>query len=108
MSENNSLPRWPVLLWLILSQLLYLLLLLPWFIISGMSLLAFDAGVNAYNLTFVIVIWSYPLWPLLFSIRAWVAYARKNYKMSLVWTTVPLALILLVVVLIWGLAAAGF
>ena len=108
MSENIPVVGLPVLIWLILSQLIYLILLIPWGFASMMGVMAFDSGVNAYNLTFVGILWSYPVWPILFSILAWVAYAQQNAKMALIWTSAPLALILLGVVIFFVWAQMGF
>lgn len=108
MSENIPVVGLPVLVWLIFSQLLYLILLIPWGAASMMAVMAFDAGFNLYNLTFVGILWSYPIWPILFSILAWVAYARQNAKMAMIWTSVPLALVVLAVATFFILVEMGF
>ena len=107
-SENVTARRWPVLAWLILSQLLYVGLLLPWGFVSMMSVMAFDAGFNLYNLTFVGVLWSYPIWPVLFSILAWISFARRNNKKAAIFTTVPLAIVVLAVSVFFLLIELGF
>ena len=108
MSENISVVGWPVLAWLILSQLFYLVLLIPWGLASMMAVMAFDAGVNFYNLLFVGTLWSYPIWPILFSVLAWIAFAQHNAKMALIWTSVPLVLVVLAVIIFFVLGAMGF
>lgn len=44
MSENIPVIGWPVLVWLILSQLFYLVLLIPWGLASMMAVMAFDSA----------------------------------------------------------------
>lgn len=94
MSEQKSSPRWKIILWLAVSQIFYMLLLIPWAGVSMMSVMAFDEGINTQNVLFVGAIWSYPLWVILFSVLAWLAYKRGKDKAALVWTGIPLALIL--------------
>ncbi len=108
MSDNAPIRRWPALVWLIFSQLFYLGLLIPWSVASMMSVMAFDAGVSAQAVLFVGAIWSYPIWPLIFSILAWVAYARRSDKMAVLWTSVPLALVALAVAVFFILGEMGF
>jgi hypothetical protein len=108
MSENIPVIGWPVLVWLILSQLFYLVLVIPWGFASMMSIMAFDSGVNLYNLLFVGTLWSYPVWPILFSILAWIAYSQQNAKMALIWTSVPLVLVVLAVAAFFILAEMGY
>lgn len=108
MSVNPLARRWPVLVWLVLSQLVYLILFFPWMMASMMSVMAFDSGVNIYNTLFVGVLWSYPIWPILFSISAWVSFARGKDKNASILTAVPLLLIILAVVLFLTLTGLGF
>lgn len=82
-----------MLAWLIITQLLGLLSLLPWLVISGLSFMAFDAGYSITAVVFVGLIWSYPLLPIICSIVAWVAYARGQTTTALVSTSIPLLLI---------------
>lgn len=108
MSDNVTIRRWPALVWLILSQLFYLVLLIPWSVASMMSVMAFDAGISAQAVLFVGAIWSYPIWPLIFSTLAWVAYARRSDKMAVVWTSVPLVIVGLAVAVFFILIEMGF
>jgi hypothetical protein len=79
--------RKPVLIWLVASQLLALASLVFWLLIAGLSVMAFDAGVTAEAWVFVIAVWSYPVWPVVFAIAAWIAYARKKDKLAGVLST---------------------
>jgi hypothetical protein len=83
------------LLWLVASQALMLFSLVPWFIASGFSLIG-GAGGDQPGLARMIlfVVWAYPLVPLVFSIAAWVAFARRKYRKAIVLTSIPLALTL--------------
>jgi hypothetical protein len=108
MNDNTTARRWSVLAWLIVSQLLYAGLLFPWLFASMMSIMAFDAGVNLYNLTFVGVLWSYPVWPILFSILAWISFARRKDKWAAILTTVPLGIVVLAVSVFFLLIELGF
>lgn len=94
--------RRPILIWLIVSQLLAVASLLFWLVMAGLSVMAFDSGVSTEAWTFVIAVWSYPIWPIGFAIAAWIAYARKKDRLAGILTTItflPILLLLLVMVL---------
>jgi hypothetical protein len=87
---------------LIISQLLALASLVFWLFVAGISVMAFDSGSTPEAWTFVIAVWSYPVWPILFTIAAWIAYARKKDKLAAVLTTLtflPVLILILVIVL---------
>ena len=99
--EAKPATRRPVLIWLILSQTLALASLVFWLLVAGLSVMAFDSGVTPEAWTFVIVVWSYPIWPILFTIAAWIAYARKKDRLAGVLTTLtflPVLVLLLIIV----------
>ena len=101
-AEIQPKPRRPVLIWLIISKVLAAASLLFWLVMAGLSVMAFDSGVSAEAWTFVIAVWSYPIWPIGFAIAAWVAYARKKDKLAGVLTTLtflPVLLLILAMVL---------
>jgi hypothetical protein len=94
--------RRPVLIWLIISQLLALASLVFWLFAAGISVMAFDSGSTPEAWTFVIAVWSYPVWPILFTIAAWIAYARKKDRLAAVLTTLtflPVLILILFIVL---------
>lgn len=95
-----SQSRKPILIWLIVSQLLALASLVFWLLVAGLSVMAFDSGVTAEAWTFVIAVWSYPIWPLGFAIAAWIAYARKRDKLAGVLTTLTFLPVLALIVLL--------
>jgi len=76
--DANSKPRWPLLTWMIIAQLLTLGSLFLWLLVAGMSFMAFDGGATAEAWTLVGLVWLYPLWPLITSVGAWFAYARRR------------------------------
>ena len=95
--------RRPILIWLILSQLLAVGSLFFWLLMAGLSVMAFDSGVSAEAWTFVIAVWSYPIWPIGFAIASWIAYARKRDRLAGVLTTLTfLPVLLLLVVMVVG------
>jgi hypothetical protein len=94
--------RRPILIWLIASQLLALLSLIFWLLAAGLSVMAFDSGVTQEAWNFVIAVWAYPIWPILFAIAAWIAYARRKDRLAAVLTMLtflPVLVLILVIVL---------
>ena len=100
-----SRSRKPILIWLIASQLLALASLVFWLVIAGLSVMVFDSGITTEAWMFVIVVWSYPIWPIAFAIAAWIAYARKKDRLASFLTTFTF---LPVLVLILILASSSF
>jgi len=79
MNNTEEKPKRTVLLvWMIVSQALTLLSLLIWLLVAGLSVMAFDSGETPQAWTFVIAVWSYPIFPILMVIGAWIAYARRK------------------------------
>jgi hypothetical protein len=73
-----------------------------WLFAAGISVMAFDSGVTREAWTFVIVVWSYPIWPIVFASAAWIAYARKKDRLAGILTTrtfLPVLVLLLIIVL---------
>jgi hypothetical protein len=100
--DAKPISRQPILIWLIASQLLALASLFFWLFAAGISLMAFDSGVTREAWTFVLVVWSYPIWPTVFAIAAWIAYARKKDKLAGILTTLTFlpVLVLLPVIML--------
>lgn len=94
--------RKPILIWLIASQVLALLSLVVWLLIAGLSVMAFDAGVTREAWTFVIAVWSYPIWPIGFAVAAWVAYARKRDRLAGVLTALTFLPVLVLLIILAG------
>jgi hypothetical protein len=77
-------------IWLIVSQVLYLLALLPWLIMAGFAFMMFDSGFSVKALLFASGIWTYPLVALSCAILAWLLYGWGNTTGALVATSVPM------------------
>lgn len=74
-------PKWP---WisLIVLQTAQLLTLLPWLMMAGLAVMAFDAPDSTKHWqpwAFVLAIWSYPLWLVLAAAASWVLFAFRRY-----------------------------
>jgi len=67
--------------------------------------MAFDSGVTQDAWNFVIAVWLYPIWPIVFAVAAWLAYARKKDKLAGVLTTLTFLPILVLIIII---ASANF
>lgn len=74
---------------LVISQFFYLLFLIPWLLIFGLSFMSFDGGVNAFNSAFVLGIGLYPVAFLICSIFAWVLHRRKQ-RVAIILNCIPL------------------
>jgi len=103
--ETNPPSRRPILIWLIVSQVLALASLFFWLLMAGLSVMAFDSGVTQDAWNFVIAVWLYPIWPIVFAVAAWLAYARKKDKLAGVLTTLTFLPILVLIIII---ASANF
>jgi hypothetical protein len=103
MSENaeKPKPRKALVIWLILSQLLAIASLLIWLLVAGLSVMAFDSGVTKEAWTVVIVVWSYPIFPLLMVIAAWVAFARRKNILSAVFSGLSFAPPIFLYLFLW-------
>lgn len=102
-TETTFPSRKPILIWLIISQVLAVASLFFWLLMAGLSVMAFDSGVSTEAWTFVIAVWSYPIWPIVFSIAAWIAYARKKDRLAGVLTTFTfLPVLVLIAVIVIG------
>jgi hypothetical protein len=98
--ESKPASRRPILIWLIISQLLALASLVFWLFAAGISVMAFDSGSTPEAWTFVIAVWSYPIWPIIFTIATWIAYARKKDRLAAVLTTLTFLPVLVLILII--------
>ncbi|WP_342599198.1 hypothetical protein MHB48_17730 [Psychrobacillus sp. FSL H8-0483] len=64
--------------YLIITQILYFLFLMPWFLIWAFSFMVFDNGFGLGNVTFFLVITFYPIAIILCSILAWIFRVKKQ------------------------------
>ena len=97
-----------LLIWMILSQLLAVLSLIPWLLMAGLSVMAFDSGVTAEAWAVVIAVWSYPILPLLLVIAAWIAFARRRNVLAAALSGFSFAPPLLCLAFIWASNALWF
>jgi len=100
--ETNPPSRRLILIWLTVSQVLALASLFFWLLMVGLSVMAFDSGVTQEAWNFVIAVWLYPIWPVVFAVAAWVAYARKKDKLAGLLTTLTFLPILVLIIIISG------
>jgi len=56
---------------LIISQIIYAVMLLPWIVILGLSVMVFDNGISLWEVGLMTVIGLYPLAVIVCSILAW-------------------------------------
>ncbi|MNG20707.1 hypothetical protein D3C84_1049850 [compost metagenome] len=90
-------------LWtIIISQVIYVLLLLVWLFIAGMSVMLFDDPQAANDVTTWLIftfILLYPVGVLVSIVVGWVVFARGKYKRMLIWNAIPLIWIIPLIVL---------
>lgn len=75
--------------YLVISQILYVICLLPWLVVFGMSFMSFDNGINWANSAFVIGIGAYPLFVIICSIVAWI-YRKRKKKLAITVNLIPM------------------
>ena len=66
------------LIWLIVSQLMALGSLFIWAIFAGLSGMAADSGDSSGALKFILIVWAYPLFPLVMGISAWITFWHRK------------------------------
>lgn len=110
MTEFSAPPpkRIGLLIWMILSQIIAVLSLIPWLLMAGLSVMAFDSGVTAEAWAVVIAVWSYPIIPLILVIAAWIAYRRRRNVLAAVLSGFSFAPPLLCLAFIWASNAIWF
>jgi len=97
----QSPKRTGLLIWMILSQLLAVASLLIWLLMAGLSVMAFDSGVSTEAWTFVLIVWSYPIFPLVISVGAWIAYKKQRNTLAAVLSGLSFAPPVLCILIIW-------
>jgi hypothetical protein len=76
-------------IYLIISQLIYAICLIPWFPIWGLSFMSFDNGIALGNSAFVIGIGLYPVAVIICSILGWLLQ-RRNKMLAIIFNSVPM------------------
>ena len=100
-SPEQTKPRTGLLIWMIVSQLLMVASLFFWIVMAGLSVMAFDSGVTDEAWAFVIAVWSYPVFPLIMVIAAWIAYARHKNKLAAILSGLSFAPPALLIAFMW-------
>jgi uncharacterized membrane protein YdbT with pleckstrin-like domain len=88
-STNQRSRRTGLMAWLVMSQLVTLVALVPWLGAALMSFMAFDAGVQPGAVAFVLGMWIYPLLALLCIILAWKFYRAQKDKLAAILSGLP-------------------
>lgn len=102
MTETTAPPkRTGLVIWMILSQLLMLGSLLIWLLMAGLSVMAFDSGMTPEAWTFVLLVWAYPIIPLILVIAAWIAFAKCKNTLAAVLSGLSFAPPVLFYVFLW-------
>lgn len=77
---------------LILTQLLYLAALVPWYIVAQLTYSSFDpvvANVETARWWFLYAVLGAPVIPLLFSLLGWIHFGRRRYWGAIIWMLLP-------------------
>ena len=108
MTETTPKPkRTGLLIWMIISQLLMLGSLVFWLLMAGLSVMAFDSGVTAEAWTFVLLVWAYPIIPLILVIAAWIAFARRKNTLAAILSGLSFAPPVLFYIFLWIISLTG-
>lgn len=86
-------------IYLVISQIIYVLTLLPWFLAFIMTPMAFDNGFSAANISFVTIIAIYPIAVIVCSILGW--KLRHKHKKAAAWVNGIPGLWILATLLLW-------
>jgi hypothetical protein len=96
--------------WMIASQLIAGLLLIPWFglfvfasMIGWPAVIEAEGGWDFLSVTFSLML-SYPLYAIISIAVAWGLYFKRQYRWASIVTSIPLLLSILLFIL-WELAA---
>ena len=93
--------RTGLIIWMIVAQVLTVASLSFWLLVAGLSFMAFDGGNTSEAWTTVILIWSYPLFPIIASIIAWVAFAKRKNILAGIFAGVAFAPPVLLILIIF-------
>jgi hypothetical protein len=83
-----------LLIWLIVSTLLYVLSLIPWFYILIFSPMAFDAGYTMAAMVFIYLLLAYPVFLIVCVVLAWIFYKFSKDIAAWIMASLPLIVIL--------------
>lgn len=77
-------------IYLIIIQAFYVVTLLPWFIIWGLSFMVFDNGFSIWGISIMIVVSLYPIAVVICSILPWVFKKRLKSLTIFFISSIPL------------------
>ncbi|PKG22796.1 hypothetical protein [Niallia nealsonii] len=75
--------------YLVITQILYAVCLLPWLVVFGMSFMSFDQGISVANSAFVFGIGVYPIFVIICSVVAWI-YRKRKKKLAIIVNLIPM------------------
>lgn len=101
MAETTQPKRTGLVIWMIVSQILAAISLIPWLLMAGLSVMAFDSGVTTEAWMFVLLVWAYPILPLILVIAAWIAFARRKNVLAAILSGLTFAPIALLFLAMW-------
>jgi len=107
-SPSPEPKRTGLIIWMILSQLFAVGSLVIWLVMAGLSVMAFDQGSTPEAWTFVLIDWSYPLFPLAIIIGSWIAFRRRRNTLAAVLSGLSFAPPVLCIIVIWAANALWF
>jgi hypothetical protein len=90
MTIDSKPHRWPVLIWLILTQIAFALSMLLWFAMAGLGLAVFSRDASFGDVLTEVLILLYPVVSIPLLVLAWRAYRQGKDLHALIFTTVPL------------------
>jgi cytochrome bd-type quinol oxidase subunit 2 len=105
LAPEASRQRKRALVWLIVSQLVALVSLVPWAILAGFTFVAMDPSTSDPVGVWVarIALWAYPLLPLACSVLAWKAYRHGSPGRAVKFTSVAfVAAVLVIAYVLWA------
>jgi len=74
---------------LIISQIIYAVMLLPWIVILGLSVMVFDNGISLWGVGLMTAIGLYPLAVIVCSILAWLLLKKLKPAFITIINLVP-------------------
>jgi hypothetical protein len=82
--------RWPVLIWMILTQLGFLGTMCMWWFMAGLGLAVFSRDASIGDIMTEIAILLYPVVAIALIVFAWRAYRRGQDVVAAVLTAIPM------------------
>ncbi|WP_276917781.1 hypothetical protein [Aneurinibacillus aneurinilyticus] len=78
---------------LVVSQIIYLICMIPWLFVWGISFMAFDAGISGEAIVLVSIISVYPLVAIACSLIAWILHRRRT-RTAVIINLIPMVWVL--------------